>query len=110
MKHNLQLKLYASSVLTNVTLAIKKLQHVVWWAETGENPSVATLNMRAFQSLFRRKKDMLLYEQYREWKRILNGLLFLFNLRPRLFGINQVRSAYMSSLNKDANVEVVPGK
>ena len=59
--------------------------------------------MRALQGSFPRLKDRLSYEDRGERKLILLSTVWLFNIRARRVGINQILSSYMPHLGPEAN-------
>jgi hypothetical protein len=68
----------------------------------------AEWGMRAFQSSMPRMKDRMKFEERGERKVTLTMMILIYNLRARMVGINQLRSFYTVSLNRDANIEFVP--
>jgi hypothetical protein len=63
--------------------------------------------MHAFQSSMPCIKDRMKYEEQGERKVTLTMMIFLYNLRARMVGINQLNSFYMGPLNCNANLEFV---
>jgi len=59
--------------------------------------------MRALQGSFPRLKDRFLYEENRECKVMLQMIVYLFNYRTRLVGLNQILNTYMPELGRDAD-------
>ena len=58
--------------------------------------------MRGFQSSFPRIKDRFKFEYNGERKRVVQLMIYLYNLRSRHVGINQIRNVYMPCLQKEA--------
>ena len=63
----------------------------------------AEWGMHAFRASFPRLNDRFIYEENGERRLIMKMCLFLYNLRARRIGINQIRSVYLPSL-EHANV------
>jgi hypothetical protein len=63
----------------------------------------AEWGMRAFQASFPRVKDRFKYEETGERGLMLKSLLYLFNLRSRAVGINQIRNVYMPNLVRNGS-------
>lgn len=59
--------------------------------------------MRALKGAFPRLKDRFIYEERGERRMCIMSLVYLFNLRTRLVGINQILSTYMPELSVEAN-------
>jgi hypothetical protein len=59
--------------------------------------------MHGFQSSFPRVKDRFKFERNGERKRIVQVMIYLYNLRSRRIGINQIRNVYMSCLQKEVD-------
>jgi len=64
--------------------------------------------MRAFQGSFPRLKDKFKYEERGERRVILELTTFLFNMRARVVGQNQIATTFMPHLLKDANSFFAP--
>ena len=62
----------------------------------------AEWGMRMIQSSFPRLKDRIIYEEEGERRVILKFLVFIYNIRARRVGINQILNTYMPNLEKDA--------
>jgi DDE superfamily endonuclease len=63
--------------------------------------------MRALQASFPRLKDRMIYEEKGERRLILNLIVFLYNYRASVVGLNQIQSVYMPWLERSANRFVV---
>ena len=63
----------------------------------------AEWGMRALKSSFPRLKDRFVYEENGEHKIMQKMMIYLYNLRARKVGINQIRNVYMPALNNDVN-------
>ena len=48
-------------------------------------------------------KDRFAYEETGEQGMMMKSLLYLFNLRSRMVGINQIRNVYMPHLLRNAD-------
>jgi DDE superfamily endonuclease len=59
--------------------------------------------MRALQASFPRLKDGMLYEEKGECRLIMNLIVFLYNYRASVVGINQIQLVYMPWLERSAN-------
>ena len=59
--------------------------------------------MHAFQASFPRIKDRITLEERGQWKLMIKLMIYLYNLRTRRVGINQILNVYMPSLNEDVN-------
>jgi hypothetical protein len=59
--------------------------------------------MRALQASFPRLKDRMLYEEKGERRLIMNLIVFLYNYRASVVGLNQIQSVYMPWLLRSAN-------
>jgi hypothetical protein len=58
--------------------------------------------MRALQSSFPRMCDRLAFEQKGERRIALKMMVYLYNLRARMVGINQIKNFFQPALNRDA--------
>ena len=67
----------------------------------------AEWGMRAFQSSMPRIKDRMKFEERGERKVTLTMMVFLYNFRARMVGINQLNSFYAGPLDCDANLEYI---
>ena len=59
--------------------------------------------MHAFQASFPRIKDRITLEERGQRKLMIKLMIYLYNLRTRRVGINQILNVYMPSLNEDVN-------
>jgi hypothetical protein len=59
--------------------------------------------MRAMQSSFPRMCDRMAYEQKGERRIAIKMMVYLYNLRARMVGINQIRNFFQPALNRDAH-------
>ena len=59
--------------------------------------------MRGLQGSFPRLKDRIKYEEKGERKLILQMFILLYNFRASTVGQNQIRSTFMTSLDRNAN-------
>jgi DDE superfamily endonuclease len=59
--------------------------------------------MRALQASFPRLKDRLIYEDRGERRLIMNLIVFLYNFRASVVGLNQIQSSFMPWLQRSAN-------
>jgi hypothetical protein len=59
--------------------------------------------MRAIQGSFPQLKDEFPYEKTGLRKNLLSLVVLLYNYRARTVGLNQIKSTFMSELEKDAN-------
>jgi hypothetical protein len=64
---------------------------------------ISEWGMYGFQSSFPRVKDCFIFESNGERKCIVQLMIYLYNLRSRRVGINQIRYVYMPCLQKEAN-------
>jgi hypothetical protein len=55
------------------------------------------------QATFPRLKDRMLYEEKGERRLIMNLIVFLYNYRASVVGLNQIQSVYMPWLERSAN-------
>ena len=67
----------------------------------------AEWGMRAFQSSMPRIKDRMKFEERGERKVTLTMMVFLYNFRARMVGINQLNSFYAGPLDRDANLNIL---
>jgi hypothetical protein len=58
--------------------------------------------MRALQSSFPRMCDRMAYEQKGERRIAIKMMVYLYNLRARMVGINQIKNFFQPALNRDA--------
>ena len=58
--------------------------------------------MRALQSSFPRLCDRMPYEQKGERRIAIKMMVYLYNLRARMVGINQIKNFFQPALNRDA--------
>ena len=58
--------------------------------------------MRALQSSFPRMCDRLVFEQKGERRIALKMMIYLYNLRARMVGINQIKNFFQPALIRDA--------
>ncbi len=58
--------------------------------------------MRALQSSFPRICDRMPYEQKGERRFAIKMMIYLYNLRARMVGINQIKNVFQPALNRDA--------
>ena len=58
--------------------------------------------MRALQSSFPRMCDRMAYEQKGERRIAIKMMGYLYNLRARMVGINQIKNFFQPALNRDA--------
>jgi DDE superfamily endonuclease len=62
--------------------------------------------MRALQASFPRLKDRMIYEEKGERRLIMNMIVYLYNYRASVVGLNQIQSSFMPWLERSANGEV----
>lgn len=60
--------------------------------------------IRAFQGSFPRMKVRFIYEENGELRKVLLLIVFLFNLRTRMVGMNQIIYTYMPHMAVEANM------
>jgi len=58
--------------------------------------------MRALQSSFPRINDRMPYEQKGERRIAIKMMIYLYNLRARMVGINQIKNFFQPALDRDA--------
>ena len=58
--------------------------------------------MRALQSSFPRMCDRMAFEQKGERRIAIKMMVYLYNLRARMVGINQIKNFFQPALNRDA--------
>ncbi len=59
--------------------------------------------MRALQSSFPRICDQMVFEQRGERRTALKMMIYLYNLRARMVGINQIKNFFQPALDMDAH-------
>jgi DDE superfamily endonuclease len=59
--------------------------------------------MRGLQASFPRLKDRMNYEEKGERRLIMNLIVYLYNYRASVVGMNQIQSVYMPWLERSAN-------
>ena len=59
--------------------------------------------MRALQSSFPRLCDRMILEQKGERRIAIKMMVYLYNLRARMVGINQIKNFFQPSLDRDAS-------
>jgi hypothetical protein len=64
---------------------------------------MAEWGMRGLQASFPRLRDRLNYEQRGERRLILELMVYLYNYRASVVGLNQIQSVFMPSLKRSAN-------
>ena len=74
---------------------------VTFNAEATSMRQLAEWGMRTFQASFPRIKDRFVYEERGERKRILKLCFFVYNVRARRVGINQLHSVYLEHLDRN---------
>jgi hypothetical protein len=66
----------------------------------------AEWGMWLLQTSFPWVKDRCVYKERGEWRIYLKMLVFLYDIRTRMVGINQIRNTYMKHLTRNANDDV----
>ena len=64
---------------------------------------MAEWGMRGLQASFPRLRDRLNFEQRGERRLILELIVYLYNYRASVVGLNQIQSVFMPSLKRSAN-------